>query len=93
MDQKPMDKKRHFVEVSTVCLKGAHLRDPIGVLSPEYGYETMVFLDGCTFFSLYTAKYKTQQQAARGHNAVVRKLHSHTLPLAIQITYYRTFTD
>lgn len=81
------------VVVSTVLLEGAHLRDQLSICSPEHGYETMVFLDGCTFFSLFTAKYKTRTEASRGHASTVRKLRSGKLPLAITIGCYFAWKD
>jgi hypothetical protein len=47
----------------------------------------MIFLDGCTFFSVFTAKYKTLQAAINGHRAIVHKILKGTLPLVIQLYY------
>ena len=77
------------VEVSTVCLEGAHLEDPLAICEPQHGYETMVFLEGCTFFSIFTAKYATHEEAANGHDAIVEKLTAGKLSLAIPLGYYR----
>lgn len=77
-----------WVEVSTVCLEGGHLEDPLHMCEPEHGYETMVFLEGCSFFSLFTAKYETRDEAADGHQSTVRRLLSGDLPLAIPLRYY-----
>lgn len=76
------------VLVSTVCLDGGNLEDPLGICEPENGYETMVFLDGCTFFSLFTAKYANRDDAAGGHRSVVERLLAKELPLAIPLGYY-----
>lgn len=81
------------VDVSTVCLEGGQLEDPLGILAPEHGYETMVFLEGCSFFSLFTAKYETREQAADGHKEVVAKLLSRELPLSIPLPYYSVWED
>jgi hypothetical protein len=77
-----------WAEISTVCLEGGHLEDPLGWCEPEHGYETMVFLDGCWFFSVFTQKYKTRKQAAMGHDSIIGRLLSGTLPLAIPLGYY-----
>lgn len=77
-----------FIEVSTVCLENGHLEDPLGICEPEHGYETMVFLDGCSFFSLYTAKYKTRRQALAGHRSAIKQLLAEKLPLAIELNHY-----
>lgn len=79
------------IEVSTVDLEGGHLEDPMGLCAPEHGFETMVFLDGCTFFSIFTATYATRRQARDGHKATVRKILNNKLPLAISIGYYRAW--
>lgn len=76
------------VTVSTVCLDGGHLEDPLGICDAETGFETMVFLEGCTFFSLFTAKYRTRREAVLGHKAALKKLIAGTLPLAIPIGKY-----
>lgn len=55
------------IEVSTVLLDNGHLEDPLGILEPETGYETLIFLGGCCFFSVYTEKYKTYEEAKAGH--------------------------
>lgn len=75
------------VTVSTVCLAGAHLEDPLRICSPETGYESMVFLDGCTFFSVFSRSYKTRGKAVAGHRSIVRRLRSGKLPLAISLNY------
>lgn len=78
----------HKVIVSTVLLDGAHNEDPLKICSLETGYETMVFLDGCTFFSLYTAKYNTRREALRGHGATVRGILKQKVPLAVPLGHY-----
>jgi hypothetical protein len=75
------------VVVSTVDLEGAHSEDPLGICSPEHGFETAIFLDGCTLVSLFRKGYKTRREAVLGHKSVVRKLLSSKLPLAIEIRY------
>jgi hypothetical protein len=80
-----------FVTISTVCLENGHLEDPLGICEPEHGYETMVFLEDCTFFALHTAKYKTRKAAKAGHETIVQKILSGELPLAIQIGHYHTW--
>jgi hypothetical protein len=76
------------VTVSTVCLNGVHMQDPLHICSPETGYETMVFLEDCTFFSLFTVKYDTRRKAVQGHKSTVRKLLARKLPLAIHLEHY-----
>ena len=77
-----------WIEVSTVCLEGGHLEDPLGICEPEHGYETMVFLEDCSFFSVFTAHYETREQAEEGHRSAIEKLIDGELPLAIQLKYY-----
>lgn len=79
------------VVISTVQLDGAFKEDPLKLCSPETGYETMVFLDGCTFFSIYTAKYATEVDANLGHDSVIERLMDGTLPLAIPVRHYHAF--
>ena len=81
------------VTVSTVCLEGGHLRDPLGICSAEHGYETMVFLAGCKLFGVFTAKYSTESDARKGHRSVIRKLLHRTLPLAIDLLYYANWVE
>lgn len=81
------------VLVSTVLLDDAYLEDTLKICSPEHGYETMVFLDGCTFFSVFTEKYKNRRQALYGHRRVVKKLLLNKLPLAIPLAHYRSFEE
>lgn len=77
------------VKVSTVCLEGGHLEAPIrGMLDAEHGYETMVFFEGCSFFGVYQQHYEIRTEALRGHKAVVRKLLTGKLPLAIPLVHY-----
>lgn len=76
------------VEISTVCLDGAYLSDPLGICDAETGYETMVFLEGCTFFSLFTQSYLDRDAASAGHADVLRRILAGTLPLAIPLTHY-----
>lgn len=73
------------VVVSTVQVDGGHLEDPLNICDPETGYETMTFLDGCSFFSVHTAKYETREAAAVGHIDIVRRLEAGTLPLSIPV--------
>ncbi len=79
------------VLVSTVCLEEGHLEDPLGICEPVHGYETMVFLDGCTLFSLFTEKYLNREDAARGHRSIVERLMTKELPLAIPICSYNAW--
>lgn len=79
------------VLVSTVLLEDAHLEDPLRMCEPEHGYQTMVFLDGCTFFSVFTEKYEGREEAARGHGSIVERLLTGELPLAIPIGYYNAW--
>lgn len=83
---------RRKVVVSTVCLDGGHLEDPLGWCSPETGFETMVFIDGCTFFSAYTAKYAARAEAKAGHRDIVKKIYSGELTLSIPMRYW-TFDE
>ena len=76
-----------YVMVSTVCLEGMHLEDPLGICSEEHGYETMVFLEGSTLLSVFTEKYQTRGAAFRGHKSVVSRLMRGDLPLSIPINY------
>lgn len=76
------------VLVSTVMLDGGHLEDPLGIVEPETGFETMVFIEGCRFFSLYTEHYKTRAAAKRGHSRVLERLRAKTLPLSISVPNY-----
>jgi len=79
------------VTVSTVCLEGAHAEDPLHICEPEHGYETMVFLEGIESFAVFTAHYRTRQEAVRGHASALRKLLTHNLPLAIPLTHYSAY--
>lgn len=74
--------------VSTVCLEDGHLEGPPGWCAPEHGYETMVFLDGCSLFSVFTAKYETREEAELGHRSVITRLLAGDLPLAIALPVY-----
>lgn len=76
------------VVVSTVCLEGAHLEDPLQIVQAESGFETLVFLDGITFFSVFTATYATRDEAQAGHACVVERLLKGELPLAIALRYH-----
>lgn len=75
------------VLVSTIRMDGAHLEDPLGICGPEYGYETMVFLNGSSLLSVYAQQYKTRQEAQRGHEAAVEQLMARVLPLSLPIHY------
>jgi hypothetical protein len=77
-----------FAVVSTVCLDGAHLRDPLQICEPETGFETMVFLNGSTLMSVYTRRYATIQEAQRGHNETVSGLRDKSIMLSIPINYW-----
>jgi len=79
--------------VSTVCLEGGHLEDPLRICSPEHGYETMVFLDGCSLFSVFTRKYETRAKAKRGHREVVEKLLAKEIPLSIPLGWYSAWDE
>lgn len=63
-----------MLDVSTVCLENGHLEDPLRICEPEHGYETAVFMDGCSLFTLFTAHYDNRRQAIAGHRSVVRKI-------------------
>lgn len=76
------------VLISTVCLDGAHLEDPLAISEAETGYETMVFLAGyATGGSIYTKHYKTLDEASAGHNHIVEEIQAGKLTLAIPIDY------
>lgn len=75
------------VSVSTVCLEGGHLEDPLGWCEPESGYETMVFLDGSSFLPVYQQKFDSREAAAIGHQEVIAKLLDGSLPLALKLNY------
>lgn len=79
---------RGTVTVSTVCLEEAHFEDPLDIVSVEHGYETMVFIDGCTLFSVFTESYQTKKEAEAGHDITVKRLYERTLPLAISLYYF-----
>lgn len=88
---KPDNGKRiSILEISTVCLDGAHLRDPFGICDAETGYETMVFMDGSTLFHVYKCNYESQKEAEDGHSHVVNGILAGTVPLAIPIYYFAT---
>lgn len=76
------------VLVSTVQLDDAHKEDPLGMVEPETGFETMVFPDGCRFFSLHTVHYKTRRSARQGHAKIVAALLDGSLPLTVRLGYY-----
>ena len=85
----------HFkiVEVSTVSLDNAHLESPIaGMMGPEHGYETMVFLGGGGT-NVYCRKYKTKRAARTGHDKIVTKLLAGKLPLSIQLGWYSAWDE
>jgi hypothetical protein len=81
------------VLVSTVLLDGAHLEDSLGIVDAETGYETMVFIEGCSFFSLYTQHYETRADAEAGHHSVLTRLRDKTLPLTIVMDNYYVAND
>lgn len=78
------------VLVSTVQLDGAHLESEIpGILGPETGFETAVFLAGYMLAgTIYQEHYKTRRQANAGHERVIAALMDRTLKLAIPIGYF-----
>lgn len=78
---------RKKLVVSTVALDGVHLEDPLGWCEPETGFETMVFVDGCTFFSVFTQRYKNREDAAAGHADILARLTAGTLQLAAPVRY------
>lgn len=63
-------------------------QDPLGIVDPETGYETMVFFEGCSFFSLHTRHYETLDEAKEGHKHVMSAIRAKTLPMAIVIDNY-----
>lgn len=86
--QRPPDQHPEKVVVSTVCLDGGHLEDPLHWLEPEHGFETMVFLDGSSMLPVYVEHYETRAQAVRGHKSVLKRLRDKTLPLAFKLAHY-----
>lgn len=76
------------VTVSTVNLEDGHLEDPTGSLDPEHGFETMVFLDGCSFFSVLTRSYKTRGEAEAGHAETVVQILAGEAKLSVQLPNY-----
>ncbi|GAC1530502.1 MAG: hypothetical protein NVS2B16_37410 [Chloroflexota bacterium] len=76
------------VEISTVCLEGGHLEDPLGILEPEHGYETMVFPDGSRLLAVASRKYDTREKADEGHDEIVGQILEGKLPLAVPIQYF-----
>jgi len=83
----------HAVEVSTVCLDGAHLEDPLHILDAEHGFETAVFFKGCSIFSIYEEHYETRTRAIRGHKRIVRQILSGKLKLSIQLRHYSAWEE
>jgi hypothetical protein len=81
------EKLPNFLTVSTVCLEGAHREDPLHILSPEKGFETMVFMGDERMTSMYECHYKTRSEAFRGHRKVCSAIMKGKLRISPKLTY------